>query len=467
MNGRGRLCVYTGFTHSADGRILCRLMRRKSMGLVGVLVASMALHISRSAVGADQMSKVPMDSNRVDDSAWVRQSIQKLWEERKRMGYTPLVQMRIPGSPEMDFYFKDESRSRTGNLKHRFAWCLFMWSLVEGNVNRNTTIYEASSGNTATCEAYFSQLIGVPFVAVIPETTDQQKIDNIKKYGGEVHKTKSSQMFKDAAELAEKNHGFYMNQFQNAHHAEEFHESANNGLESVNVFHEVIQQLKTVDRSARPVYPDYFIHSAGTGGTISSVGRYVRKYGAKTKVIMSDTEFSVYYDYVIFDKFSNESGACYWVAPGMAGTGFGYSGPAILGKTTSLLPSVIDRAFKVPDLASTAAMHVLKKLGVNGGTSTGLNFVTALSMASRHRKRNPNSKFRVVAILADSSALYENTYFNKTWIGQVFKPHGGLPMFKCWQTIIEKSYRIGIDPLVAGPKRCRTENFQPGKLLYV
>jgi hypothetical protein len=88
-----------------------------------------------------------------------------------------------------------------------------------------------------------------------------------------------------------------MNQFANANHAEEFHESAGNQLESVNVFHEIIQQLKTVDRQSKPNYPDYFIHSAGTGkayflnaiislilgGTISSVGRYIRKYGAKTK----------------------------------------------------------------------------------------------------------------------------------------------------------------------------------------
>lgn len=69
----------------------------------------------------------------------------------------------------------------------------------------------------------------------------------------------------------------------------------------------------------------------------------------------------------------------------MAGTGFGYAGAAVLGVTTSLQPSVIDRALKIPDLASTAAMHVLKKLGVNGGTSTGLNFVGTLSVAARHR----------------------------------------------------------------------------------
>lgn len=101
---------------------------------------------------------------------------------------------------------------------------------------------------------------------------------------------------------------------------------------------------------------------------------------------MTDTQYSIYFDYVIFDQFKNESGAAYWIAPGMAGTGFGYAGPAQLGVTTSLQPSVIDRALKIPDLASTAAMHVLKKLGVSGGTSTGLNFVGVLTVAARHRQ---------------------------------------------------------------------------------
>jgi hypothetical protein len=154
-------------------------------------------------------------------------------------------------------------------------------------------------------------------------------------------------MFTRAEQEAEKNNGFYMNQFANAHRAEEFHESkdkkkkfcfsclgAGNQLESVNVFHEIIQQLKTVDRKSSPNMPEYFIHSAGTGGTISSVGRYIRKYGVKTKTVMTDTQYSIYFDYVIFDQFKNESGLGYWVKPGMSGTGFGYAGPAVLGVTT-------------------------------------------------------------------------------------------------------------------------------------
>lgn len=42
-----------------------------------------------------------------------------------------------------------------------------MWAVVDGKINENTTVYEASSGNTATSEAYMCQLIGVKFVAIV------------------------------------------------------------------------------------------------------------------------------------------------------------------------------------------------------------------------------------------------------------------------------------------------------------
>ncbi|KAE9551617.1 hypothetical protein FO519_005169 [Halicephalobus sp. NKZ332] len=418
--------------------------------LISVILASVTVEVKAS--GSLTLTKSPFNEKN-QDFTWRRQAIQKLWEERRAMGHTPIRRLSIPGMPDVDLIFKDESASRTGNLKHRFSWALYMWALLEGHIDQNTTVFEASSGNTATSEAYMARLIGVPFIAVIPDTTEDTKVNNIKGYGGKVLKTDIAAQFQMAALEAERIHGFYMNQFANADKAEEFHESANGRLESTNVMHEIVQQLKSQNLKE----PDFFIHTSGTGGTISSVGRYVQKYNLDTKVIMADTEFSIYYDYVINGKFMNESGASLWTKPGMAGTGFGYSGPAILSSTTSLQPSVIDEAFKLPDMASTAAMHVLRENGISGGTSTGMNFLTSLSLAAKERSKKSQGPLRIVAILADSATLYEGTYYNTTWIEDKFNPHGGIPVFNCWKNVIRNSFVMGNDPLAVGSEVCSKE----------
>ncbi|PIO57110.1 hypothetical protein TELCIR_21487, partial [Teladorsagia circumcincta] len=77
--------------------------------------------------------------------------------------------------------------------------------------------------------------------------------------------------------------------------------------------------------------------------------------------------------------FTNESGKKYWKKPGVAGIGYGYNEkPIIYGETTSLNPNVIDEVMKMPDIASAAAMHILRERGIGGGASTGLNFLVSL-----------------------------------------------------------------------------------------
>lgn len=128
--------------------------------------------------------------------------------------------------------------------------------------------------------------------------------------------------------------------------------------------------------------PDFFVHPAGTGGTVSSVGRYVVKYGLPTKVVLADSQFSVYYDYVIGNKFTNQTGEKVWRAPGIAGTGYGYDiVPIQYGETTSLTKNVINEAMKMPDIATVAAMRILNEMGYNAGASTSLNFLVCLYKA--------------------------------------------------------------------------------------
>ncbi|KIH51817.1 hypothetical protein ANCDUO_18091 [Ancylostoma duodenale] len=67
-----------------------------------------------------------------------------------------------------------------------------------------------------------------------------------------------------ARQLAAENGGFFMNQFGNADKAEEFHESGDFPLESVNLFHEILVQLQA-DELQEVKVPHYFVHAAGTG----------------------------------------------------------------------------------------------------------------------------------------------------------------------------------------------------------
>lgn len=60
----------------------------------------------------------------------------------------------------------------------------------------------------------------------------------------------------------------------------------------------------------------------------------MKKYGLRTEVVLADTQFSVYYDYVMNERFMNESGKSVWVIPGMAGIGFGVMGPVVHGVTS-------------------------------------------------------------------------------------------------------------------------------------
>ncbi|MFH4975347.1 hypothetical protein AB6A40_002056 [Gnathostoma spinigerum] len=361
----------------------------------------------------------------------------------------------VHGYPNVDFIFKNEAATRTGSLKHRYAWSLMMWAVVEGKIKENTTIYEASSGNTAASEAYMCRLIGNKFIAIVPDTIEHAKVEHIESFGGSVIKVPIGQRLVRAAAEAKRHGGYFMNQFAHADRAEEYHESGNYPFESANLMHEILHQMKH-DLKLQVKAPHYFVHSAGTGGTISSVGRYTKRYGLPTEIVLADTEFSVYYDYVIKQKFKNESGEDLWVSPGLAGVGFGPMGAVKHGLTSSLTAAVIDRVVKVPDLAATAAMEVLRRYGINGGTSTGINFLVALHLAATKREspQFKGQKLTIATLLGDSGQHYEVSYYNLSWIAQNFALHGGLDVYECWIKEIRKSMRKGSDPLMDGSKKC-------------
>ncbi|KIH56204.1 hypothetical protein ANCDUO_13617 [Ancylostoma duodenale] len=149
-------------------------------------------------------------------------------------------------------------------------------------------------------------LVGLPFIAVVAKELEQEKINQITGNGGKIMKVDVSLRNFHAKDQAEKNNGFFINQFGNAEYAEEFHESGNDEHESTNVYHEILNQLRK-DKKQEKKIPDYFVHSAGTEPGVG----------------------------LLVYRFTNESGTKIWKAPGVAGIGYGYNvKPVIYGETT-------------------------------------------------------------------------------------------------------------------------------------
>ncbi|KAH7708717.1 Pyridoxal-phosphate dependent enzyme family protein [Aphelenchoides avenae] len=134
--------------------------------------------------------------------------------------------------------------------------------------------------------------------------------------------------------------------------------------------------------------------------------------------------------------------------PGIEGTA-GFQ-PIKFGDTSSLQRNVIDRAIKVPDLATTAAFWVMKELDPEHlacGPTTALAFVAGLSIAAKEKEqrqvRNNTASYKMVLLRSDPWTYYASSYYNLSWVDKQFERHGGLAIFNCWRKVIRNAYNTG------------------------
>jgi cysteine synthase len=164
---------------------------------------------------------------------WVNEAIRKIEADFNRSADTHLLRLNIPSAPGITLYFKDESIHPTGSLKHRLARSLFLYALCNGWVHENTVVVEASSGSTAVSEAYFAQLLGLHFIAVMPRSTSPEKITLIEFYGGRCHLVETpAEVYVESRRLAVETGGHFMDQFTYSERATDWRGN-NNIAESI------------------------------------------------------------------------------------------------------------------------------------------------------------------------------------------------------------------------------------------
>ncbi len=326
--------------------------------------------------------------------AWAFEAIRRIEADYQRSSDTHLIPLPLPGFPGVELYLKDESSHPTGSLKHRLARSLFLHALCNGWLHAGSTVVEASSGSTAISEAYFARLLGLRFIAVMPRSTSPQKIAAIGFHGGQCHLVDDPHtVYAQAQRLAREQRGHYMDQFTYAERATDWR--ANN-----NIAESIYTQMQ---REAHPC-PAWIVASAGTGGTLATIGRYVRYCRHATRVCGVDAERSVFFEHYL----SRDDTLT--IAQGSRIEGIGR--PRV---EASFVPGVLDAMVKVPDLWSLAAMHALSvRLGRRVGGSTGTNLVAALACAQDLAGRRESGA--IVTLLCDDGERYRHSYYNDSWL---------------------------------------------------
>jgi cysteine synthase len=305
------------------------------------------------------------------DRDWVADAVRLIEADFNRSADTHLVRVDLPrlAAAGVDLYLKNDSTHPSGSLKHRLARSLFLYGLCNGWIKRGKPVVESSSGSTAISEAYFARLLDLPFVAVAPRTTAKPKIEAIEFLGGEVRLAEPAQIYDEARKVAEASGGHYMDQFTYAERATDWRGNNN-----------IAESLFAQMGLERYPAPAWVVVSAGTGGTSSTIGRYMRysqRAPAATRLCVVDPENSVFFD----SYRTGDRGLRIDTSSRIEGIGR----PRV---ESSFIASVIDRMIRAPDSASIATIHWLETvIGRKCGGSTGTNLYAALILCGGNDRR--------------------------------------------------------------------------------
>ncbi|HZJ00396.1 MAG TPA: pyridoxal-phosphate dependent enzyme, partial [Gemmatimonadaceae bacterium] len=263
----------------------------------------------------------------------------------------------------------------------------------EGALRPGGTIVEGTSGNTGVALAIAAALRGYKCIFTMPDKMSQEKVRLLKAFGAEVIITPTAVPpdHPDSYVMMAKR---IAAETPNAILADQFYNLANPQAHYEFTGPEIWDQ--TEGRIT------HFVGAAGTGGTITGVGRYLKEKNPEIKVISGDPVGSILADYWRTDGKQLKEGVPYKVE--------GIGQDKIPG---TLDMSVIDDYQTVSDKDAFAmARRLTREEGLFAGGSSGLIAHVALRVA---RKVNDPNAF-VVTMLCDTGERYLSKVYNDEWM---------------------------------------------------
>lgn len=291
--------------------------------------------------------------------------------------------VRLP-HPRVDLYTKLETKNPSGSAKDRSVYWILREAVRRGEITRDTTVVESSSGNFALSMALFCHRLGLRFIPVLDPNVNGVTEETLRMLCHRVEKVERadeaggyliSRLHRVTELLDDLENAYWPNQYSNPDSAQGHYELTGA---------ELVESLGRID---------YLFVGVGTGATIAGLSHRVKEASGETVVVAVDVEGSVI-----------------------------FGGPAqrrrIPGIGSSIRPPLVDKAVisevvTVSEWDEVVGCHeLLRQHGIFAGGSTGCVYTAINRYFEVYRGLPP-----VVAFLcADRGDPYSDTVYNPEWV---------------------------------------------------
>lgn len=311
------------------------------------------------------------------DAPYVRRGVDR--DVLAAIGGTPLVRLnRVVAACRAPVFAKCEYLNPGGSLKDRIAAALVEAAERDGRLRPGGTIVEGTGGNTGVGLALVAAVRGYRLVCVLPKKMAVEKRLMLARLGAEVIVTADAppddpKNFNQVAERLARENGWFF--------ADQFRSEANAAIHEATTANELLAQTGGAIGA--------FVAGVGTGGTLTGVGRVLKRAAPGVKIVLADPVGSGMTG-LIRDGAPDQDAK--YRLEGMGG-----------GKLPEVLdPSLVDEFEKVTDDEAFAmTRRLIRDEGLLCGGSSGAVVVAAARVAARATDDRP-----VIAILADSWDRY-------------------------------------------------------------
>lgn len=262
-----------------------------------------------------------------------------------------------------------------GSAKDRIALAMIKQAEADGRLKPGATIIEPTSGNTGVGLALVAAVRGYRLILTMPETMSIERRQLVSAYGAKVVLTPAAKGMTGAIKEAER----LRDSIDGALILQQFENKANPAAHFATTGPEIWDDTEG--------HVDVFVAGAGTGGTISGVGRYLKSKNPAVRIVAVEPASS----------------------PVLSG---GKAGPhAIQGIGAGFVPAVYDSSVvdEVMTVSNDDAMSTTRLLARSEGLLTGISSGAAAWAAAELARREELRDKTIVTLLPDTGERYLST----------------------------------------------------------